>query len=73
MMQGNYKPLSRASAPVNAVLSGTRVAQTGKVMLSLRVDTELKNRFKAACAARGMTMEQAADEALCHWLSADAD
>ena len=69
MQGGNYKPLRRSSAPIDAVLSGSRSAvESGRVMLSLRVPSDLRTRFKAACVGRGLTMEQAGERALVEWL-----
>ncbi|KFJ03126.1 MULTISPECIES: ribbon-helix-helix protein [Bifidobacterium] len=69
MQGGNYKPLQRSSAPIDAVMSGSRpAAESGRVMLSLRVPPDLRTRFKAACVGQGLTMEQAGEQALIEWL-----
>jgi hypothetical protein len=69
-MQGNYKPMPRKAAPIDRVLSGESMSAgvSGKVMLSLRVDRDLKSRFKAACLERDVTMEEAGERAILDWL-----
>ncbi|MDN5978661.1 MULTISPECIES: hypothetical protein [Bifidobacterium] len=69
-MQGNYRPMQRKAAPMDRVLSGRTTARGGsdKVMLSLRVDRDLKARFKAVCLERDVTMEEAGERAILDWL-----
>ncbi|MCI1832664.1 MAG: hypothetical protein LKI88_03740 [Bifidobacterium sp.] len=68
-MQGNYRPIRRADSAMKAVMTGEPNASvSNKVMLSLRVDADLKTRFKSECAARGVTMEDAGRQALQAWM-----
>lgn len=69
-MQGNYKPMRRKAAPIGRVLSGqtTEDGKLDKVMLSLRVDRDIKARFKSTCLERDVTMEEAGGRAILNWL-----
>lgn len=73
-MQGNYTPIRRDSSPLKDVLDPqpdaeeTGTASERKVMLSLRVPSTLKRRFKAEASTQGRRMEECLVVALGEWL-----
>ncbi|OZG62493.1 hypothetical protein BEUL_0435 [Bifidobacterium eulemuris] len=71
-MKGNYSPLRRDRASIGAAFGGSGQQSHGdKVMLSLRVPSDLKMRFKTEAVSRGRSMEECLVDALEQWLGGD--